>query len=249
MIKVIVGGALGKVGREMVQALSREAEFRLVGAIGRTGAGGDVGDLLGTGRLGITLQPDLSAALAGASGVADVLVDFSTPGAVQANVPAAIARGIAPVVGTTGMDAGVADGWAEACRVRGVGGAICANFAIGAMLMMKFAAEARRYMPDAEIIEMHHQTKRDKPSGTAERTRERLQTAAGDLPGPDIPIHSLRLPGLMAHQAVVFGARGQTLTIRHDAISRDCYVPGVILACRWVLRTRRVARDLEDLTT
>lgn len=249
MIKVIVAGALGKVGREMVQALAREPEFRVVGALGRSGVGADVGELLRVGRLGITLQPDLTAALAGAPEGADVLVDFSTAEAAAVNVPAAIARGIAPVVGTTGMPAGTVDRWAEACRAAGLGGAFCANFAIGAMLMMKFAAEARRYMPDVEIIEMHHQTKRDQPSGTAERTRQRLQAAAGDLPGPDIAIHSLRLPGLMAHQAVVFGAQGQTLTIRHDAISRDCYVPGVVLACRWVLRTRRVALDLETLTT
>ena len=251
MIRVIVAGALGKVGREIVWALAKEPEFRLAGAVGRSGAGSDVGDLLGTGRLGVCLRPELGAAVADAAamGGADVLVDFSTAEAAQAVVPAAIAAGLAPVVGTTGFPAGSVDAWAEACRARGVGGAFCANFAIGAMLMIKFAVEARRFMPDVEIIEMHHHTKRDRPSGTAELTRQRLQGAGGDLPGPDIPIHSLRLPGMNGHQAVVFGAPGQTLTIRHDAISRECYVPGVLMACRWVLRTGRVARDLEELTT
>lgn len=246
MIRVVLSGALGKVGRELVKALPHEPEFRLVGAVGHSGVGADVGELAGAGRLGVVLSPDLPTALAGAAG-ADVLIDFSTADAGRTLIPSAIECGVAPVVGTTGFAVGEVDGWAEAARAQGIGAAFCANFAIGAMLMMKFAAEARRFMPDVEIIELHHQTKRDAPSGTAARTRARLQAAAGDLPGPQIPIHSVRLPGLMAHQAVIFGALGQTLTIRHDTIGRDCYVPGVLLACRWVLRTHRVAYDLEEM--
>lgn len=246
MIRVVLAGALGKVGRELVKALAKESDFRLVGAVGNSGVGSDVGELVGAGTLGVKLQPDLPAALAGQG--ADVLIDFSTAAASRELIPAAIASGIAPVVGTTGFAPGEFDAWAAKCRERSLGAAFCANFAIGAMLMMKFAAEARRFFPDVEIIELHHKTKLDAPSGTALRTVQRLAAAAGDLPGPEVPIHSVRLPGLIAHQEVLFGGPGQVLSIRHDAMSRESYVPGVLLACRWVLATKRVALDLEEMT-
>jgi 4-hydroxy-tetrahydrodipicolinate reductase len=146
---------------------------------------------------------------------ADAIVDFTAPGAALDHVRAAIGAGVPSVVGTTGWDT-------DAVLDAPVAVFYAPNFAIGAVLMMRFAEEAARHMPRAEIVEYHHETKRDAPSGTAKLTAERL--------GGDVPIHSVRLPGLVAHQEVILGAVGQTLSIRHDAPSREAYVPGVLLA-------------------
>jgi 4-hydroxy-tetrahydrodipicolinate reductase len=143
------------------------------------------------------------------------MVDFTRPDAVAANVRAAVASGVPSVVGTTG--------WAvEEFRDAPVAVFYAPNFAIGAVLMMRFAAEAARFFDRAEIVELHHADKVDKPSGTAKLTAERM--------GRDVPIHSIRLPGLNAHQEVILGSAGQTLVIRHDALSREAYTPGVLLA-------------------
>lgn len=248
-IRVVVAGATGRVGREVCRALLRESDFRLAGAVARAGAGRDVGELLGSEPAGVVVSRSLEEALARCTGDApQVLVDFTTASAARETVPAAIRKQMAPVVGTTGLSRAELAALAAACREAGVGGAFVANFAIGAMLMMRFAAEARRFFPHVEIIEMHHHTKLDAPSGTAIRTRERLEAARGDLQGPSVPVHSVRLPGLVAHQEVIFGGPGQTLTIRHDATSRESYVPGVLLACRWVLEhPGEVAFDLEEM--
>ncbi|MCG0238037.1 MAG: 4-hydroxy-tetrahydrodipicolinate reductase [Firmicutes bacterium] len=251
-IPVVIAGATGKVGREVVRAVLREPGFRLVGAIARSAAGRDIGEALGleSGPVGVPVAPDLPSALSRPEAAeARVLVDFSSAEAFRSLFPEALRKRLALVVGTTGFTQEELAGYARACREAGVGAAFIANFAIGAMLMMKFAAEARKYFPHVEIVEMHHHTKRDAPSGTALRTRARLEAAQGDLQGPPVPIHSVRLPGLVAHQEVIFGGPGQVLTIRHDATSRECYVPGVLLACRWVLaHPGEVAFDLEQLT-
>lgn len=247
-LQVVVGGATGKVGREICRALLREPGFALVGAVARHAAGRDLGEALGLSEhVGLDVSADVSGALARATG-AQILVDFSTAEALREHLPTALGHGLAPVVGTTGYKRADLDAWARTCRTTGVGGAFISNFAIGAMLMMRFAAEARRFFPHAEIIEMHHHTKLDAPSGTAARTRSRLEAAAGDLKGPPVPVHSVRLPGLVAHQEVIFGGPGQVLTIRHDATSREAYVPGVFMACKWVIQhPGQVALDLEDL--
>lgn len=152
----------------------------------------------------------------------DGAIDFTQPTAVHGNVLACIEQGVPVVIGTTGMTAEqVAEIDAKA-RAAGVPLLIAANFAIGAVLMMRFAAEAVKWMPKAEIIELHHDTKLDAPSGTAKVTAERM--------GGGVPIHSVRLPGLVANQEVILGAQGQTLTIRHDTTSREAFVPGVLLA-------------------
>jgi 4-hydroxy-tetrahydrodipicolinate reductase len=156
----------------------------------------------------------------------DVLVDFSIPDCAVANVAAAVEAGVHVVVGTTGFDPQ---------EIKGLGGAnvfVAPNFAIGAVLMMKFAAEAARYMEAAEIIELHHERKLDRPSGTAARTAQLMHEASPKRPEP--PIHSVRLPGLVAHQEVILGDVGQTLTIRHDSIDRESFMPGVLLAVRAV---------------
>ena len=152
----------------------------------------------------------------------DGAIDFTQPTAVHGNVLACIEQGVPVVIGTTGMTpAQVAELDAKA-RAAGVPLLIAANFAIGAVLMMRFAAEAVKWMPKAEIIELHHDTKLDSPSGTAKVTAQ--------LMGGNVPIHSVRLPGLVANQEVILGAQGQTLTIRHDTTSREAFVPGVLLA-------------------
>jgi 4-hydroxy-tetrahydrodipicolinate reductase len=170
------------------------------------------------GKVGTALAPGLEAAghtLVESLDEADAMVDFTRPDAVAANVRAAVASGVPSVVGTTG--------WAvEEFRDAPVAVFYAPNFAIGAVLMMRFAAEAARFFDRAEIVELHHADKVDKPSGTAKLTAERM--------GRDVPIHSIRLPGLNAHQEVILGSAGQTLVIRHDALSREAYTPGVLLA-------------------
>jgi 4-hydroxy-tetrahydrodipicolinate reductase len=174
------------------------------------------------GKVGAVLGPALERAghsLAQSLAEADVVVDFTRPDAVVPNVLAAIEAGLPAVVGTSGWDPADVDG---AARAAGVPVLFAPNFAVGAMLMMRFAEEAHRLLPDAEIIELHQDTKLDAPSGTAKATAARL--------GGAVPIHSVRLPGLVAHQEVLFGGPGELLTIRHDTTSREAYVPGVLLA-------------------
>ena len=174
------------------------------------------------GKVGSVLGPALEAAgheLVDELGGADAVVDFTGPEVVEANVRAALEAGVPCVVGTTGWEPERLDGLA---RERGVALFVASNFAVGAVLMMRFAAAAARHLPRAEIIELHAETKLDAPSGTAKAT-------AALLPG-DPSIHSVRLPGLVAHQEVLLGGLGQVLTIRHDTTSREAFVPGVLLA-------------------
>jgi 4-hydroxy-tetrahydrodipicolinate reductase len=173
------------------------------------------------GKVGSVLAPALEAAGHELTRRerAEAAVDFTRPDVVEDNVRSCLAAGLPCVIGTTGFDQEAVDAAARAARLA------CfhaPNFAIGAVLMMRFAAEAARYLPHAEIVELHHATKRDAPSGTARATAERL-------PG-EPPIHSVRLPGLVAHQEVLFGGEGQLLTIRHDTFAREAFVPGVLLA-------------------
>jgi 4-hydroxy-tetrahydrodipicolinate reductase len=175
-----------------------------------------------SGKVGTVLASALEAAghsLVTVENDADAMVDFTAPGAAAANVLRAVAARVPSIVGTTGWDAPSVDAPA---RAAGVAVFSAPNFAIGAVLMMRFAAEASRHLERAEIVELHHATKLDAPSGTA------LATAAA-MEG-EVPIHSVRLPGLVAHQEVIVGGSGQLLTIRHDALSREAYVPGVLLA-------------------
>ena len=170
------------------------------------------------GKVGTALAPALEAAghtFVASLEHADAMVDFTAPDAALDNVRAAIAAGVPCIVGTTGWDTAAVEDAPVAVFY-------APNFAIGAVLMMRFAAEAASLLERAEIIELHHETKRDAPSGTAKATAERM--------GGDVPIHSIRLPGLVAHQEVLLGGRGETLTIRHDTTSREAFAPGVLLA-------------------
>ena len=189
--------------------------------------------LLGAaGKVGSVLAPRLAAAghvvtpvgsgEAWEPGGHDAAVDFTVPGAVRGNVERCLKGGVPVVVGTTGLGPADLAALDELARARGLPCFAAPNFALGAVLMMRFAAEAGRHLPRAEIVELHAETKLDAPSGTA-------KTTAGLLPG-DVPIHSVRLPGLVAHQEVLFGGEGQLLTIRHDTFSRAAFAPGVLLA-------------------
>jgi 4-hydroxy-tetrahydrodipicolinate reductase len=176
-------------------------------------------------------DPSLDAALADVLGDAEVIVDFSTPEAAPGNVREAVAAGVHAVVGTTGFDLDALRSEVESARADGANAFVAPNFAIGAVLMMGFAQEAARHLQEVEIVELHHDRKLDAPSGTAKRTAALVREAGGNV---HEPIHSVRLPGLVAHQEVILGGEGQTLTIRHDSIDRHSFMPGVLLAVRRV---------------
>jgi 4-hydroxy-tetrahydrodipicolinate reductase len=173
-------------------------------------------------------DPSLGVELVDTLGDADVVVDFSTPDTALANVRACLEAGVHAVVGTTGFDLDAARTAAESSSANCF---VAPNFAIGAVLLMEAAQLAARHMPECEIVELHHDRKLDAPSGTAKRTAELIEAAGGNV---HEPIHSVRLPGLVAHQEVIFGGEGQTLTIRHDSIDRRSFMPGVLLAVRKV---------------
>ncbi len=203
MIRVAVAGAAGKMGATVCDAVMGADDMEL------------------TGRA----DPALNTALADVLSNADVVVDFTRPDTALQNALECVAAGVHVVIGTTGFDI-------EPLRsATGANVFIAPNFAIGAVLMMKFAAEAAKHMAKAEIIELHHDRKLDKPSGTAARTAE-LMAAESGKPAP--PIHSVRLPGMVANQEVILGDVGQTLTIRHDTVDRVSFMPGVLLAVRRV---------------
>jgi 4-hydroxy-tetrahydrodipicolinate reductase len=207
VIRVAVAGAAGRMGEAVCRAVTGAPDMTLSGSA----------------------DPTLGVAVSDVLPGADVLVDFTTPATVVENAREAVAAGVHVVIGTTGFDPGEITPPPE-----GKGGNvfIAPNFAIGAVLMMRFAAEVAPHMAAAEIIELHRDGKLDKPSGTAARTAKLMAAAAPDR--PEIPIHSVRLPGLVAHQEVILGDLGQTLTIRHDSMDRESFMPGVLLAIRRV---------------
>lgn len=206
MIRVAVSGAGGRMGSTTCAAVESAPDMELVA------------------RVDPALGVELAAALNEQR--PDVLVDFSVPSSAPANIRTAVGAGVHVVVGTTGFDLD------EIRDLTGANVFIAPNFAIGAVLMMMFAAEAARHMRSAEIIELHHDRKVDAPSGTAALTAQRMHEAVPDRPAP--PIHSVRLPGLVAHQEVILGDVGQTLTIRHDSLDRESFMPGVLMAVRRV---------------
>ncbi len=176
--------------------------------------------------LAARVDPALGTALEDVLAGIDVVVDFTRPDTALANARACVRAGVHCVVGTSGWDVDALEGEDGGGKVL-----FCPNFAIGAVLMMRFAAEASKHMAAAEIVELHHDGKLDKPSGTAARTAALMEG--------DVPIHSVRLPGLVAHQEVILGGRGETLTIRHDSLSRESFMPGVLLAVRRVAGIER----------
>lgn len=235
MIHVGIVGAAGRMGREVCRAVAADADLRLVAAVDPSHAGQVVE--------GLTLDGSLDALTAAG---AEVVVEFTRPDAAPANIAWCIAHDLHVVTGTTGFEPDPA--WAAQ---RDVGVFIAANFAVGAVLMMRFAEEAARHLPDVEIVELHHADKPDAPSGTSMATARRLAATRGqgggarELPAERVPgargadvdgirVHSVRLPGLVAHQEVILGGLGQTLTIRHDSTSHVSFMPGVLMAVKAV---------------
>ncbi len=216
-IKVLVNGAKGKMGSETVKAVQKEADLELVGQI-------DLGD-------------DLAAAIK--KDKVQVVVDFTQPDVAMKNVKTILENGAHAVIGTTGLTDKNLKEIEKLCSANKVNCLVAPNFAIGAVLMMKFSAEAVKYMPKAEIIELHHDKKLDKPSGTAIKTAKLMRK--------EVPIHSVRLPGLVAHQAVIFGGLGQTLTIRHDSLNRESFMPGVVMAIRKIKDQKGLIYGLEKI--
>jgi 4-hydroxy-tetrahydrodipicolinate reductase len=240
VIRVGVIGATGRVGSEVCRAVEAAPDLELAAGISRSKAGAKASEALGLEGSDLVLAEDLDSFVE--AGV-EVAVDFTKGEFAREHVGWAIEHGVHIVVGTTGFE--VDEAWRDAA----VGVFVAPNFAIGAVLMQRFAAEAARHLPAVEIVELHHDGKADAPSGTAGATAEAVAAArtepwsgpsAESVPGvrggerSGIRIHSIRLPGLVAHQEVIFGGQGQTLTIRHDSTDRTSFVPGVLLAIRWV---------------
>jgi 4-hydroxy-tetrahydrodipicolinate reductase len=206
MIKVVASGAAGRMGQAVCEAVEGAEDMELVA------------------KADPALGVDLAEAIAGA----DVCVDFTTPDTALANAKACLEAGVHAVVGTTGFDLDALRAAAEAAGA-GANCFVAPNFAIGAVLLMEVSRTIAGHMPECEIVELHHDGKLDAPSGTAKRTAELIDAAGGNV---HEPIHSVRLPGLVAHQEVIFGGEGQTLSVRHDSIDRRSFMPGVLLAVR-----------------
>ena len=261
-IRVFVAGASGKMGLEVIRSLLKQDDLLLVGASDTRHLGMDVGFIVGAPRVGIDITGPLDSEILRTSH-ADVLVDFTNPQSVLKNSKTAITAGVVPVVGTTGLDEAEIEEIRALAVKEHVGAFIAPNFSIGAILMMRFAKEAAKHFPNVDIIEMHHDQKLDAPSGTALKTAEGilkvrepmvqghpneyekvLGARGADVGG--IHIHSVRLPGLIAHQEVLFGGLGQALTIRHDAFSRETYIPGIMLSIRKAYELTDLVIGLEN---
>ena len=257
-IKVVVNGALGRMGREVINTLCHEPEMQVVGAV----------------ELQVTEDylplPDSSGVVPFSSNLdyiltscqPDVLVDFTTAQATMPAVRIATKQGVNLVIGTTGLTADEITEIDRLSTAHRVGAVVAPNFALGAVVMMHLAKVAAKYFDYAEIIELHHSRKADSPSGTALSTAKAMAEAKGKpfyLPEQRKPsnsrgeqvegvaIHSVRLPGLMAHQEIILGGPGQTLSIRHDTINRECYMPGVILAIKEVVKHKGLIYGLDTL--
>lgn len=260
MINVVVSGT-GKMAQQVLQTLCQESDLRPVGVVGRSlAAGASVPLPDGSGVVPVGNDP---AALFHELRP-DVVIDFTNAEWVPVVVRAALAAGVRPVIGTTGLSDPLLEELAQGCRERGLGAVVASNFAIGAVLMVHMARLAAPFFEHVEIIELHHDQKADAPSGTAITTaREMLAarerpftvppTINQTLPGSrgaelgGVNIHSVRLQGLVAHQEVLFGGLGQTLTVRHDSTGRESFMPGVLLAVREVMQRRELVIGLDRL--
>jgi len=253
-IRVMVAGVCGRMGSETARAVLRQKDMVLAGGADICRFGDDLGLVLGLEPLGVSVVPADEASLRQIA--PEVMVDFTNPQSVLSNAKMALRGGVVPVIGSTGLDDEDLRELRELSEEVGVGVFIAPNFALGALLMMRFAEEAAKYFPNVEIIEYHHDQKLDAPSGTALRTAEKIVKVRGTmlqghpneyekLPGArggdynGVKVHAVRLPGMLAHQEVLFGGSGQTLSIRHDTYMRETYMPGVLMAIRR-------SRDLKD---
>jgi len=263
MHRVVVAGAAGRMGRAAVRTIAKRDDMVLVGALGHAaGVGQDAGAVAGAGPLGVPVTADLAEIFL--MGRPTVLVDLSRGEVAAAHADVALDHRIPVVIGATGLPQADVERLRERCRVEETGALLAPNFALGAILMMEFARRAARFFPHVEITELHHDRKRDAPSGTAVRTARLIAEARGAAPVPGVTeteqvagarggsvdgvrIHSVRLPGLGAHQEVLFGGPGQTLAIRHDSLSEESFMPGLVLAIQKVGTLRRFVEGLETV--
>ena len=269
-IPVLVNGAAGKMGREVIRAIAQSEDMSLVGAVDHNPQyqDQDAGELAGLSEpleIPITNQFEPMLAFAAQEKQPAVMVDFTHPSSIYNNIRSAIAYGVRPVVGTTGLSAEQIGELSDFADKASTGCLIIPNFSIGMVLLQQAAVSASQYFDHVEIIELHHNQKADAPSGTALQTAEilaemgkpfnpavveeteKLPGARGSIANEGIRIHSIRLPGLIAHQEVIFGAAAQVYTLRHDTSDRACYMPGVLLAIRKVLLLKSLIYGLEKI--
>ena len=274
-IPVVVAGALGRMGAEVVRAIQDASDCELVGAVETTPdkEGLDIGEELGLGTLDVALTSDFEACICSVSqnshqtgpGQGAVLVDFTHPSVVYDHTRTALAYGVHPVIGTTGLSTEQLNDLSGFAAKASMGGAVIPNFSVGMVLLQQAAAAAARFYNHAELTELHHNRKADAPSGTCIKTAELMEELGktfnsseldehesltgcrGGLRASGLRLHSLRLPGLVAHQEVMFGAPGETYTLRHDTIDRSAYMPGVLLTVGKVRQLQGLVYGLERL--
>lgn len=261
MITLVVAGACGKMGKAMLEKLAVEEDIAVIAAVDTTNIGNKLSTLVPTHKFeNVIIEDNLEAVIL--KNKPQILLDFTTPKVVYNNIMTALQHGVSPVVGTTGLSEGQINDITHLAAEKKVGAFIAPNFAIGAILLMGFAAQAAKYFPSVEVIELHHDQKLDAPSGTALKTiqamkpyvnntyeKEEIEIVPGSRGGNynGVRVHSVRLPGFVAHEEVIFGALGQTLTLRHDSISRESFYPGVVLAVRKVLTYSGLKIGLETI--
>jgi 4-hydroxy-tetrahydrodipicolinate reductase len=258
-IRVVVSGT-GKMGREVLTALCHEPDLEPVGVLEKLSAEEFASLPDGSGLVPLDREPHTLFARCGP----DVVVDFTNAEWAPSVARAALQAGARPVIGTTGLPDDFVRELETTCKSKGLGAVLAPNFAIGAVLLIHLAKIAARHFDYAEVIELHHEQKVDAPSGTALATAREMLAARGrpfeqnvpqkeTLPGTrggsldGINVHSVRLPGLVAHQEVIFGGRGQTLSIRHDSTGRESFIPGILLAIREVMNRSELVRGLDKL--
>ncbi|MEC9488242.1 MAG: 4-hydroxy-tetrahydrodipicolinate reductase [Halanaerobium sp.] len=260
MREIVVVGAAGRMGQAVIRAVEETDDILVTGTVDARELGSDP-IKMATGReSNLRIEGDLEEVLHEKE--PDLIVDFTTPQVIAQNIRVGLKEGVNMVIGTTGITADERAWIDREAKDKGISIFIAPNFALGAVLMMEFASKAARYLPNVEIIELHHDQKIDAPSGTSLLTAEKIGQArdevepqqsveviAGSRGGNagGIPIHSVRLPGLVAHQEVIFGGQGQTLTIRHDSLDRSSFMPGVLLAIKKVGNWEGLVWGLEKI--
>lgn len=260
MVRIVVNGAGGRMGSEVVRTAMEEKDITVIGGVDPSHGGEDLGTLCHLKPMGIQTASSLDEVLQGEK--PDVIVDFTNPKVIFSNAKKILGQGIHMVIGTTGLTADNRSELEKICKKTGAHGLIAPNFSLTAVLLMEAAAKISKYLPNVEIIELHHNHKFDAPSGTALLTAEKIAKSRTLKPDEDhtkeslpgvrggkcngIPIHSVRLPGYVAHEEVLFGGYGETLTIRQDSLDRKCFMPGVMLACKKVAEIPGLVYGLEN---
>jgi 4-hydroxy-tetrahydrodipicolinate reductase len=262
MMRVGVVGAAGRMGREVCKAVANAQDMELAFAVDKNGVGERVSQWADQTSADLVVSANLDTSLAEKN--VDAIVDFTHPNAAEENATKALRSGAIPIIGTSGLSGDSLNAIRRACAESNLPALYVPNFAIGAVLMMKFSQEAAKYFPDAEVIELHHNKKADAPSGTAMRTAEMIAESRKSDPSKDptevqkaegarggevqgVHVHSVRLPGLLAHQQVIFGGPGEVLTIRHDSMDRASFMQGVLLAIRKCKSLSGLAVGLESV--